>query len=79
MKLLNWCGRHKILAFWVVAIIVIIAYSLLVASSGIGNYVERGASLATLVMISFIVYLAIIWLYAFIRKRMKHGVKKLKN
>jgi len=73
VKLLGWCGRHKILAFWAVVTIVVIAYSLLAASFGIGNYVERGANLATLVMKSFIAYLVIIWLYAFIKRRMKHA------
>ena len=72
MKILRWCGKHKIWTFWIVAIVGLIIYNCLgegtiltggSIATGDNSY-EQGAFLAR----AFGVYLIAIWSYAGIKK-----------
>lgn len=68
MRFLRWCYKHKILAFWLLVGIVAIIYSFVVGAVSDGDYVSKGGSFATIVIISFVGYLVIIWLWSLIRR-----------
>lgn len=76
MKVLRWCGKHKIWAFWVGAVVSGGIYNSLGegtlftgGSLATGdNSIEQGAFLGRM----FCVYLIIIWAYSGIKKLMRN-------
>jgi len=75
MRILKWCGRHKVWAFWIVAIVGMIVYNCfgtgtMITSGSIttgDNSYEQGGYIARV----FLCYLMIIWLYS--------GIKRLRT
>lgn len=72
MKVLRWCGKHKIWAFWAVAVVLGVIYNsfgegTLITGGNLAtgdNSIEQGAFLGR----ALCVYLAVIWAYSGIKK-----------
>ena len=72
MKVLKWCGRHKIWAFLIVAFVCIVATSIF---SKTGDDIAYGKAWGTL----FIFYLLVIWIYGAVKRHIQKKGRKVDN